>query len=68
LVFVPVNRELALQGQRRAEQIRQQAENGTGLSTMCPEKRDEVVSLGLKSIVSGTLTTCLLGAIVGVLS
>ena len=39
-----------------------------GLSTMCPEKRDEVVSLGLKSIVSGTLTTCLLGAIVGVMS
>jgi Na+ dependent nucleoside transporter C-terminus len=39
-----------------------------GLSTMCPEKRDEVVSLGLKSIVSGTLTTCSLGAIVGVLS
>ena len=39
-----------------------------GLTTMCPEKRDEVVSLGLKSIVSGTLTTCLLGAIVGVLT
>ena len=39
-----------------------------GLSTMCPEKRDEVVSLGLKSIVSGTLTTRLLVAIVGVLS
>jgi CNT family concentrative nucleoside transporter len=39
-----------------------------GLSTMCPEKRDEVVSLGLKSIVSGTLTTCLLGAIVGALT
>jgi CNT family concentrative nucleoside transporter len=39
-----------------------------GLSTMCPEKRDEVISLGFKSIVSGTLTTCLLGAIVGVLS
>jgi CNT family concentrative nucleoside transporter len=39
-----------------------------GLTTMCPEKRDEVISLGLKSIVSGTLTTCLLGAIVGVLS
>ena len=33
-----------------------------------PEKRDEVVSLGLKSILSGTLTTCLLGAIVGVVS
>jgi concentrative nucleoside transporter, CNT family len=39
-----------------------------GLATMCPEKRDEVISLGLKSIVSGTLTTCLLGAVVGVLS
>ncbi len=39
-----------------------------GLSTMCPEKRDEVISLGLKSIVSGTLTTCLLAAIVGVLT
>jgi CNT family concentrative nucleoside transporter len=39
-----------------------------GLSTMCPEKRDEVMSLGLKSIISGTLTTCLLGAIVGVIS
>ena len=39
-----------------------------GLSTMCPEKREEVMSLGLKSIVSGTLTTCLLGAIVGVLT
>ena len=39
-----------------------------GLATMCPEKRDEVVSLGLKSIVSGTLTTCLLGAMVGVVT
>jgi CNT family concentrative nucleoside transporter len=39
-----------------------------GLTTMCPERRDDVVSLGLKSIVSGTMTTCLLGAIVGVLS
>jgi CNT family concentrative nucleoside transporter len=39
-----------------------------GLATMAPERRDDVVSLGLKSIVSGTLTTCLIGAIVGVLS
>ena len=39
-----------------------------GLSTMAPERRDDVVSLGFKSIVSGTLTTCLLGAIVGVLT
>jgi CNT family concentrative nucleoside transporter len=39
-----------------------------GLGTMAPERRDDVVSLGLKSIVSGTLSTCLIGAIVGVLS
>jgi CNT family concentrative nucleoside transporter len=39
-----------------------------GLATMCPPKRNEVVSLGLKSIVSGTLTTCLLGAIVGMMT
>jgi CNT family concentrative nucleoside transporter len=39
-----------------------------GLGTMAPERRDEVVALGVKSIISGTLTTCLLGAIVGVLS
>jgi CNT family concentrative nucleoside transporter len=39
-----------------------------GLSVMCPQRRGDVVSLGFKSIVSGTLTTCLLGAIVGVLT
>jgi CNT family concentrative nucleoside transporter len=39
-----------------------------GLATMAPERRDDVVSLGFKSIVSGTLSTCLIGAIVGVVS
>jgi len=39
-----------------------------GLGTMAPERREEINSLGLKSIVSGTLTTCLMGAIVGVLT
>ena len=39
-----------------------------GLATMAPKRRDDVVSLGLKSIVSGTLSTCLLGAVVGILS
>jgi concentrative nucleoside transporter, CNT family len=39
-----------------------------GLGTMCPERRDDVLSLGFKSIASGTLTTCLIGAIVGTLS
>jgi concentrative nucleoside transporter, CNT family len=39
-----------------------------GLGVMAPDRRDEINSLGLKSIVSGTLTTCLMGAIVGVLT
>jgi len=39
-----------------------------GLGTMAPTRRDEINALGLKSIISGTLTTCLMGAIVGVLT
>ena len=39
-----------------------------GLGTMAPQRRDEINALGLKSIVSGTLTTCLMGAIVGVMT
>ena len=37
-----------------------------GMGTMVPERRAEIVGLGLKSIVSGTLATCLTAAIVGV--
>jgi concentrative nucleoside transporter, CNT family len=39
-----------------------------GLSTMAPERRDDVLSLGPKSIVSGTIATCLMAAIVGLLT
>jgi CNT family concentrative nucleoside transporter len=39
-----------------------------GLGTMAPERREEINALGVKSIVSGTLTTCLMGAIVGVVT
>jgi CNT family concentrative nucleoside transporter len=39
-----------------------------GLATLAPDRRGDVVSLGVKSIVSGTLTTCLIGAIVGLLT
>jgi CNT family concentrative nucleoside transporter len=38
-----------------------------GMSTMCPERRTEIVSLGLKSIVAGTLATCLTAATVGLI-
>jgi CNT family concentrative nucleoside transporter len=39
-----------------------------GLSVMAPTRRTDILSLGGKSIVSGTLTTCLMGAMVGVLN
>jgi len=35
---------------------------------MAPDRRHDVLSLGVKSIVSGTIATCLMGAIVGVLT
>jgi CNT family concentrative nucleoside transporter len=37
-----------------------------GLAAMVPERRGELASLGLRSIVSGTLTTLLTAAGVGV--
>ncbi|MEO5373556.1 MAG: nucleoside:proton symporter [Alphaproteobacteria bacterium] len=38
-----------------------------GIGTMAPDRRREVVELGFRSIVSGTLAGCLTGAVVGVL-
>jgi CNT family concentrative nucleoside transporter len=38
-----------------------------GLGSMAPERREEIVALGGRSIVAGTLATCLTGATVGVL-
>jgi concentrative nucleoside transporter, CNT family len=38
-----------------------------GLGTMCPERRAEVVALGLKSILAGTFATCLTAASVALL-
>jgi len=38
-----------------------------GMGSMAPERRREIVALGLKSIVSGTLATLMAGAIVGVI-
>ena len=39
-----------------------------GLTTIVPERRREIVGLGMKSIVGGTLATCLTGAVVGMVS
>jgi CNT family concentrative nucleoside transporter len=38
-----------------------------GLATMAPERRAEIVGLGLKCIVAGTLATLSTGAVVGIL-
>ncbi len=38
-----------------------------GMGTMVPERRDEIVALGLRSIVSGTLATLMTGAVVGMI-
>jgi CNT family concentrative nucleoside transporter len=39
-----------------------------GLTTMAPERRSDITSLGMRSIVSGTLATCMTASIVGVIS
>ena len=38
-----------------------------GIGTMVEERRSEIVSLGFKSLLAGTLATCLTGTIVGIL-
>jgi len=38
-----------------------------GLGSLAPERREEVVNLGLSAILAGTLATCMTGAIVGIL-
>jgi CNT family concentrative nucleoside transporter len=38
-----------------------------GLSVMAPERRGEIVALGGRSILAGTLASCLTGAVVGLL-
>ncbi len=39
-----------------------------GMGTMAPERRGEIVSLGFRSIVAGTMATCMTGAVVGIIS
>ncbi|WP_303721976.1 NupC/NupG family nucleoside CNT transporter [Malonomonas rubra] len=38
-----------------------------GLGAMAPERRDEIVSLGMKSILAGVIATCMTGAVVGLI-
>ncbi len=39
-----------------------------GLGTMAPERRKDIISLGFKSVLAGTLSTMLSGTIMGLLS
>jgi CNT family concentrative nucleoside transporter len=39
-----------------------------GLGTLAPDRRPEIISLGIKSIIAGTLATCMTGAVIGVIS
>jgi concentrative nucleoside transporter, CNT family len=36
-----------------------------GLGSMVPERRHEIVALGMRSILGGTLATCMSGALAG---
>jgi CNT family concentrative nucleoside transporter len=38
-----------------------------GMGTMAPFRRGEIVSLGVRSIIAGTLATCMTGAVVGLI-
>lgn len=38
-----------------------------GIGNMVPERRKEIVELGIKSIIAGTIATCMTGAIAGIL-
>jgi CNT family concentrative nucleoside transporter len=38
-----------------------------GLSTMAPERRGDIASLGLRALAGGTLANCTTAAIVGML-
>jgi len=37
-----------------------------GMGTMAPDRRPEIVQLGVRSLVSGTLTSCLIGSVIGI--
>jgi CNT family concentrative nucleoside transporter len=38
-----------------------------GMGTMAPTRRSEIVALGFRSIIAGTLATCMTGAVVGII-
>ena len=39
-----------------------------GLSTMAPTRRDDIISLAPKALISGTLSTLMTGAVIGLIN
>lgn len=39
-----------------------------GMATIVPSRRQEIVALGMRSVIAGTIATCMTGAIVGILT
>ena len=39
-----------------------------GMGVMLPDRRGEITALGFRSVLSGTISTCMSGALAGVLS
>jgi CNT family concentrative nucleoside transporter len=39
-----------------------------GMGTMAPERRGEIVELGMRSVLSGTLTSCMIASVIGIIS
>jgi CNT family concentrative nucleoside transporter len=37
-----------------------------GMGSLAPERREEIVGLGMKALVAGTLATCMTGAVIGI--
>ena len=38
-----------------------------GIGTMVPERKQEIISLGVKAMIAGTIASCMSGAIIGIL-
>ena len=38
-----------------------------GMTAMSPEKRDEIIGLGVKSVFAGVLATCFTATVVGII-
>ncbi|MEB3703162.1 Nucleoside:proton symporter NupC [Candidatus Bealeia paramacronuclearis] len=39
-----------------------------GIGTMVPERRQEIISLGLKAMIAGTVASCMSGAMIGIIT